>query len=141
MWLLYASLSAVTAALVAIFGKLGLKKIDATTATTVRSVIMAVFLLAFSLLSIKRFAGFNLHTWTRNQWIFIVLAGLAGAASWLFYFAALKAGPADKVVAIDRLSIVLVVVLAAMFLGETITWKIGLGAALMVGGAILLSIK
>jgi bacterial/archaeal transporter family protein len=75
----------------------------------------------------------------RKGWIFIGLAGLAGAGSWLAYFAALKIGQASAVSGLDRLSVVFVVVLAALFLGESLTaWKV-VGAALMVAGAVLIA--
>lgn len=141
MWVLYAFLSATTAALVAVFGKIGLSKIDSNVATTVRSIVMAVLLVVFSLFFIEKFRGFSVHDWSSRQWLFVILSGAAGALSWLFYFAALKNGPASKVVAIDRLSLVMVFVLAILFLGETFRWKGAVGAVLMVGGAILLSIK
>lgn len=140
MWLIYASLSAASAALVAVFGKIGLQKIDSTLATTIRSVIMAAFLIVIAL-SLKKFQGFSAHDVTSKEWTYITLAGVAGALSWLFYFAALKVGRADAVVAVDRMSILLVAILAALFLGEAFTWKIAAGSVLMVGGAILLSIK
>ncbi len=140
MWLLYAFLSAVAAALVAIFGKLGLKNVDATLGTTIRSIIMAGFLVLVSLF-LKKFDGFSLQTISGKDWMWIVLAGIAGAISWLFYFIALKSGMVTKVVAIDRLSIVFAVVLAALVLGETLGWKTAVGALLMVGGAILISLK
>jgi drug/metabolite transporter (DMT)-like permease len=69
----------------------------------------------------------------------IALAGVAGAASWLFYFLALKIGQVNSVVVIDRLSVVFVVILSAIFLGEALTWKTALGVALMVGGALLVA--
>ena len=140
MWLLYAFLSSVTAALVAIFGKLGLKDIDPTLATTVRSVIMATFLLFVSL-ALGKFSGFSLAAFSGREWLLITGAGVAGALSWLFYFIALKYGLATKVVVIDRLSLVFVIILAAIFLGEQLTWKSVLGAALMVAGALLITLK
>jgi len=140
MWLLYAFGSAVFAALVAIFGKLGLKGVDSTLATSVRAVIMAVFLFVVSL-SIGKWNGFSIHSFSSRDWLLIVLSGVAGALSWLLYFAALKLGPASAVAAIDRLSIVFVVVLAAIFLSEAFSWKIGLGAAIMALGAVLITLK
>lgn len=140
MWLLYAFLSAVTAALVAIFGKLGLKNVGATLGTTIRSLIMAAFLVLVSLF-LRKFDGFSLPSLSGKDWLWIVLAGIAGALSWLFYFIALKSGMVAKVVAIDRLSIVLAVALAALVLGESFGWKTALGSLLMVGGAILISLK
>ncbi len=140
MWIVYAFLSALTAAAVAIFGKLGLKNIDSTLATTVRSIIMAGFLVLVSFF-LNKWQGFSLHTFSNKDWLLIVLAGVAGALSWLFYFFALKTGLATKVVVIDRLSLVFVVILAALFLGETMGWKTVVGALLMVAGAILISLK
>lgn len=140
MWLLYAFLSAITASLVAIFGKLGLQSIDPTLATTIRSIIMAGFLVVVSVF-LRKFEGFSFSSFSGRDWLFIALAGLAGALSWLFYFLALKIGLASRVVAIDRLSVVFVVVLAALFLGESFGWKTALGALLMAGGAILITLK
>ncbi len=140
MWLFYAFLSAFFAALVAIFAKLGLKDIDSTLATTVRSIIMAVFLITVAF-ALKKFDGFTISSFSGREWMLITLAGVAGALSWLFYFSALKSGTASSVVAIDKLSIVFVVILAVFFLGETLTWKVGIGAIVMTLGAILMTLK
>lgn len=140
MWLTYAILSAITAALVAIFGKLGLSKVDSTLATTIRGIIMAVFLIVVTL-SLKKFEGFTMRSLDSKQWLYIVLAGIAGALSWLFYFAALKNGAATRVAAIDRLSIVFVLIFAILFLGESFRVKPAVGAALMAVGAILMTLK
>lgn len=139
MWLAYAFLSALGAAGVAVFAKLGLQNLDSTLATTIRAIIMSGFLVVISLF-LGKFEGFNFSSLGQKEWVLIALAGVSGALSWLFYFLALKLGPADGVVAIDRLSIVLVVILAAIFLGEALTPKIALGAALMVVGALLISL-
>lgn len=140
MWIIYAFLSAITASLVAIFGKLGLKNVDSTLATTIRAIIMALFLISVSL-ALKKFQGFSLSSLSSKDWLLIVLAGIAGALSWLFYFFALKIGPASQVAVIDRLSLVFVILLAALFLGESLTLKVVLGAILMVIGAILIVLK
>ena len=140
MWLAYAFLSAIFAAAVAIFGKLGLKGLDTTLATTIRALIMAGLLFVVSL-SLGKFNGFTFSALSSREWILIALSGVAGAASWLFYFFALKDGPVSPVAAIDRLSIVFVVALAALFLGETIGWKTALGSFLIVVGAILITLK
>lgn len=137
MWILLALLSGVTAALVAIFGKLGLKTIDSTLATTIRSIIMAAFLIIVSL-SLKKFSGFSPKEITTKDWFYIIAAGVAGATSWLFYFAALKLGPASKVASVDRLSLLFVFILSALFLGESLTVKTALGALLMVAGIFLI---
>lgn len=124
--------------MVAIFGKIGLKEVDSTIATTVRAVVMAAFLVITSFLIGKVDL---LKTINGKVLTYVILSGIAGALSWLFYFYALKTGPATGVVALDRLSIVFVVVLAAIFLGEGITVKSGVGVALMVSGALLMAFK
>ena len=139
MWFLYALLSAISAAFVAFFSKLGLKNIDPTLATTVRSIIMAVFLILVSF-SLKKFTDFSLQTFSSKDWVLIILAGIAGAVSWLFYFMAIKAGDTTKVVAIDKMSLVFVALLAFLFLGENLKWQGILGIFLMVIGTILVSI-
>ncbi len=139
MWLGYALLSALSAAAVAIFGKLGLKSIDATLATTIRSVIMAGFLVLTSL-ALKKFNGFSFSGLSNREWIFIALSGVAGALSWLFYFLAIQKGVTTQVVAIDRLSVIFVVFLAALFLGETLSLKVISGAVLLVAGALLIAL-
>lgn len=131
-------LSAVSAALVAIFGKIGLAGVDTTVATTVRAAVMATFLIMVTAALGK--AGL-VATLPGRAITFIVLSGIAGAVSWLFYFFALKYGPAAGVAALDRLSVVFVLVLAALFLGESITWKTGVGAVLVTAGAVFMSIR
>ena len=138
IWILYAALSAIFAALVAIFGKIGLQNIDSTLATTVRSVVMALFLFIVSL-SLGKFSLIN--TIKNKVLFFIVLSGIAGALSWLFYFLALKTGVVTGVAAIDRLSVVFVVIFAALFLSEKLTLYTSLGTLFMVIGAILMIIK
>lgn len=133
LWLPLALLSAFFAALIAIFGKIGLSKVDTTTATMLRAMIMFLTLLAAVLLSGKLS---SVNALTGKQFFWIVLAGVAGALSWLFYFWALKLGKASQVAPIDRLSAVFVVLLAALFLGESVGWKTAIGSALMVLGAI-----
>lgn len=140
MWLILSILSAVTAALVAIFGKLGLSKIDTTLATTIRAVIMAGFLVSVALV-MGKFRGFTTASLNGREWLYIILAGVAGALSWLFYFAALRTGLASKVSAVDRLSVVFVLIFAILFLGEAFKWKAALGAFLIVAGAILMTLQ
>lgn len=135
MWIGYALLSAIFAAAVAILGKIGLKNVDSTLATTIRAVVMAVFLLGATAILQK----FSLIKTVGSQTLtFIIFSGVAGALSWLFYFLALKNGPATGVAALDRLSVVFVVILAAMFLGEALTLKSVSGLILLVLGALLL---
>ncbi|HDS11432.1 MAG TPA: EamA family transporter [Candidatus Wirthbacteria bacterium] len=134
-WIILSLLSAVFASLVAIFGKIGISKIDSTLATSLRAIIMAIFIviLAFGQNKFKL-----LDTLDNKAIIFIVLSGIAGALSWLMYFLALKSGPATGVAALDRLSVVFVVVFAALFLSESLTWKTASGALLITSGALLM---
>lgn len=137
-WIIYALLSAIFAALVAIFGKIGIKNLDTTLSTTIRSIIMAIFLVGVSAIFGKmKF----INSINGRALLFIVFAGIAGALSWLFYFNALKTGPATGVAALDRLSVIFVVILALFFLGEHFTWKSGVGAFLLTTGAILMAWK
>jgi len=138
VWIIYALLAAVFAAAVAILGKIGLEGVDTTLATTVRAMIMAGFLV---IVSFSLGKSSLLGSITSKPLLFIAASGIAGALSWLFYFSALKHGPASGVAALDRLSVVFVLVLAILFLGEHLTWKSGLGAALVTAGAILMSIR
>ncbi|MFA7314867.1 MAG: EamA family transporter [Candidatus Magasanikbacteria bacterium] len=138
-WIIYALLSAIMAALVAIFGKIGLKGIDTNTATAVRSVIMALFLLALitfqgKLNNIKPILD------NHKALTFIIFSGLAGALSWLFYFIALKNAKVSQIVPIDRMSVVFALLFAFFILGEKITIKAGVGAVLMVIGGILIAL-
>lgn len=137
-WIIFALLSAVFAALVGIFGKVGIKGIDSTLATSVRGVVMAVFLVLVSLILGK---AKLLHTIENRVLVFIILSGVAGALSWLFYFFALKTGPVSGVAALDRLSVVFVLIIAALFLGEHLTWKTGIGGLLITAGAVLMTLK
>jgi bacterial/archaeal transporter family protein len=139
MWLLFALLSAVFAALVAIFGKMGLEGIDSNTATVIRAGVMFGFLVIFILFTgkIENFTTIFSNSKAVN---YIILSGIAGALSWLFYFFALKIGKASQVASIDRLSIVFVIILSVLVIGESINWKIALGAALMAVGAIIVAL-
>lgn len=134
-WMLFALIGAGFAALVAIFAKIGLEGVDTTFATALRAIIMAVFLVAISL-SLGKFDLGNLPP--GKALLFIALSGIAGALSWLAMFAALKMGPAPGVSAIDRTSVIFVLIFSILFLGTQFTWKAALGALLIAAGAILL---
>ncbi|MEK7201387.1 MAG: EamA family transporter [Patescibacteria group bacterium] len=140
MWVLFAAGSAVAAAAVAIFGKLGLKDVDPTLATIIRGVVMALILIAAGFL-FKKFEGFSLSSFSGKAWIFILLSALAGAASWILYFVALKTGPASAVAVLDKMSVFLVILFAALFLGEALTMKSALGIILTVAGTLLILFK
>jgi bacterial/archaeal transporter family protein len=139
LWLIFALLSAISAAAVAIFGKLGLQGIDPNTATAIRAIVMALFLVTVVLIQ-DRFANLSSIMENRKAVFYIVLGGIAGALSWLFYFIALKLGKVQQVAPIDRLSVVFAIILAFLFLGEKITLKVGIGAALVAAGAILIAL-
>jgi transporter family protein len=134
-WMILGLLSAVFAALVAIFGKIGVSNLDSTLATTVRAVIMALFLIIVSFFMGKLDL---IKTIDSKAITFIILAGISGALSWLFYFLALKLGPASGVSALDRLSVVFVLIFSVLFLAEKFTLYKFLGALLITIGAILM---
>lgn len=137
-WIFYGLLSAICAALVAILGKIGIAHLDSVLATTVRGVIMAAFLVLAALFLGK---APQLASIDSRALFYIVLSAIAGGLSWLFYFYALKNGPVGGVVALDRLSLALAVILAAIFLGEKLSWTMAAGVILMVGGALLIVAK
>jgi len=139
LWLIFALLSAITAALVSIFGKIGLKGIDANTATAVRSIIMATFL-AFVVLIQGKLNQIPSIISNRKTIVFIVLSGIAGALSWLFYFMSLNFGKVSQVAPIDKLSVVFTVILSILFLGEKVSIISGLGVGLIAIGAILVAL-
>lgn len=135
-WLIMALLSAVFASLVAILGKIGMDHVDSNLATAIRAVVMAAASMAFVLFT-GAFAQVRELSW--KPLLFVFLSGLAGAASWLFYFGALKAAPASKVAPIDRLSVVFTLILAALFLKEKVSAGIIVGCVLIVAGSILIA--
>jgi len=134
LWILFGFLSALFAALVAIFGKIGIKDIDTTLATTIRAIIMALFLIIVSLVLGKQSLISQINS---KAMIFIILSGIVGALSWLFYFLALKIGEVKGVAVLDRFSVVLVILLAALILGESITIKNWIGIILITAGLLL----
>ena len=136
-WLIYALLSAITAALVAIFGKIGLQGVDSITATGIRAGIMFAIIAVLMLFTGKMPTMVTLDT---NSLFYIFLGGVLGAASWIFYFLALQNGEVSQVASIDRLSIVFVVIFAALFLSEKINIPTMVGVALMATGAIIISL-
>ncbi|MCL6362936.1 EamA family transporter [Pectobacterium carotovorum subsp. carotovorum] len=138
-WLIYALLSAVCAAMVAIFGKIGLQNLDANTATAIRAVIMALFLVGV-VVAQGKLALVGEVIANKKALLFIVLSGVAGALSWLFYFVALKNGNVAQVAPIDKLSVVFAVALAVILLGEKISLMAGTGVALISVGALLVAL-
>lgn len=136
-WLAWALLSALFAAATAILAKLGVAGVDANFATAVRTSVVVVFtwLLAF----LARQPG-SFHVPSKNTWTFLALSGLATGCSWLCYFRALQIGPASRVAPIDKLSVVLVIVFGAVFLGEKITPGKAVGGVLIAAGAIAIAL-
>jgi transporter family protein len=135
-WVWLGLASAASGALVAIFAKVGLSESSPVAVTMVRALIMTAVV---SIAALATGQASAISTLTPRAWLFVSLSGLAGAASWLAYFAALQTGQASAVSALDRLSIVFVIALAALVLGEALTWEKALGGALIVGGAYLVS--
>lgn len=135
-WISLGLIAALGGAGVAVFGKVGLGGVDPTLATTARSIVMTVVLLMVSPGS----GGFRgLTSLDVRAWTFVVLAGLAGAISWLAYFAALRIGAAAQVASIDRLSLAFVVVFSSAFLGERYGWRGWVGVMLVVIGILLVA--
>lgn len=135
-WIHWSLLSALAAAATAIFGKIGVAQIDSNLATAIRTTVILVF--SWGIAVATRQPG-ALARISSRTWLFLGLSGLATGASWLCYFRALQLGPASKVAPIDKLSVALVIVLAALFLGEPLTLKKCLGGVLIVAGAITLA--
>ena len=139
LWLGYALLSALMAALVSVFGKIGLQGLDANTATAIRAVIMALFLVA--VLLVQRNVGLVSEILSNSKaMLFIVLSGVAGALSWLFYFVALKYGKVAQVTSVDKFSVVLAAIIAVVFLGEALSWVSAAGVGLITAGIILVAL-
>lgn len=138
-WLIYALLSAATAALVAIFGKIGLQHLDANTATAIRAVVMAAFLVGVVVVQGKlNLIGTVLAD--KKALFFILLSGVAGALSWLFYFMAIKNGDVSRVAPIDKLSVVFAVILAVILFGEKLSLVAGIGVVLISCGALMVAL-
>lgn len=137
-WLYWAILSAVFAALTAIFAKIGIQGVDSDLATLIRTAIIIIVLSVFVTYTGKWANPFELPSKT---WLFLALSGLATGASWVCYFRALKIGEASKVAPVDKLSLVLVAVFAFTFLGERPSVREWAGIAMVAAGVLLLALK
>jgi transporter family protein len=133
-WVAYAFLSAGAAALTAILAKLGVEGVPSNLATALRTVVVLVFAWG---IAIGQGQHRQIPLLSKRSLIYLGLSGLATGVSWLAYFRALQLGPASRVAPIDKLSLPLTVLLAALWLGEAVSWKVGVGVALMVVGALL----
>lgn len=136
MWLLFALLSSVFAALTSILAKIGIKEVNSNLGTAIRTVV--VLIMSWGMVFLTNAQG-GISDIGKKSWIFLILSGLATGASWLCYYKALQLGDASKVVPIDKLSVVITLILAFVFLHESFTFKslvgcilIGIGTLFMV---------
>jgi transporter family protein len=135
MWWIYALLSALFAALTAIFAKIGIKGVDTDLATAIRTVV--IIILAWAIVFVKG-SNNTIGALTKQNWTFLILSGCATGLSWICYFRALQLGKVSQVAPVDKLSVALAIILAAVFLGETISLKTGIAAALIISGTLVL---
>jgi transporter family protein len=134
-WFLWALLSAFFAGLTAVLAKVGVQQIDSNLATAIRTVVILIFAWSVALVS-KNQAFSDIG---KRTWIFLILSGIATGLSWLCYFRALQLGEASQVAPVDKLSVVVAIVLAAIFLHERMTWHHWVGGALIFTGAVVLA--
>jgi len=137
MWLTYAILSAVFAAATAILAKIGIEKINSNLATAIRTSFVLIF--AWIVVWMQKIEV-NWGEISQKTWIFLFLSALATGLSWLFYFRALQLGQASRVAPVDKLSLVLTIIFAGLFLGEKISWQVFIGALLMTIGTIVIAV-
>ncbi len=135
MWIIYAILSAVFASLTSILAKIGIEGVNSNLATAIRTIV--VLAMAWTMVFITN-AQNGIFDISKKSWIFIILSGLATGASWLCYYKALQTGEASKVVPIDKLSVVLTLILAFIFLNEQFTWKSAVGSLLIAVGTLFM---
>ena len=135
MWLVFAILSAVFAALTSILAKVGISDVNSTLATAIRTVV--VLAMSWGMVFLTKVQG-GISEISRRSWFFLILSGLATGASWLFYYRALQLGEVSKVAPIDKMSIVITLVLAFVFLHEQFTAKSLIGAILLTAGTLVM---
>ena len=135
MWALFAILSAVFAALTSILVKVGVEGVNSNLATTIRT--LALLIMAWGMVFLTH-AQSGLSEIGKKSWIFLILSGLATGASWLCYYKALQMGDASKVVPIDKLSVIITLVLAFVFLHEEFTYKSVIGCILIGAGTLFM---
>lgn len=135
MWLLFALLSAVFAALTSILAKVGIEGVNSNLGTAVRTVVVLV--MAWGMVFLTH-TQTGLRDISQKSWIFLILSGLATGASWLCYYRALQIGEASKVVPVDKLSVVITLILAFLFLHEEFTVKSAIGAILITAGTLVM---
>src|SRR4051812_45114357 len=135
MWWVYALLSALFAALTAIFAKVGIKGVDTDLATAIRTLV--ILILAWGI-AVFRGGVSTIHTLTKQNIIFLCLSGIATGLSWIFYFKALQMGKVSQVAPVDKLSVAIAIVLSIIFLNEKVSTQGFVGAALIITGTIVL---
>jgi transporter family protein len=136
-WIFWALLSAFFAGITAVLAKIGVAGVDSNLATALRTTVVLVFTWAIALATGP---ALSLRQLSNRTLIFLALSGLATGLSWLCYFRALQLGQASRVAPVDKLSVVFAIVLAALLLGERLTWQHYAGGALIVAGAVLLAV-
>ena len=135
MWAVFAILSAVFAALTSILAKIGIEGVNSTLATAVRTVV--VLAMSWGMVFLTNVQG-GILAISRRSWLFLILSGLATGASWLCYYRALQIGEASKVVPIDKLSVVITLIMAFVFLHEQFTMKSLIGSVLITIGTLVM---
>ena len=135
MWLVFALLSAVFAALTSILAKVGIDKVDSTLATAIRTVVVVGMSWLMVFVTNTQSGISNI---SKKSWIFLILSGLATGASWLCYYKAIQLGDVSKVVPVDKLSVVITLVLAFVFLHEEFTAKSVIGCILIAAGTLFM---
>lgn len=135
MWLLFAILSSVFAALTSILAKVGIDGVNSNLATAIRTVV--VLIMAWGMVFMTNTQS-GIAQIGRKSWIFLILSGLATGASWLCYYRALQMGNASKVVPIDKLSVVITIIMAFVFLHEDVSIKLAIGCVLIGAGTLLM---
>ena len=138
MWRLYALLSALFAALTAIFAKVGVKDVNSDLATAIRTTV--ILILTWGIVLFGQHVT-EIKDVNRNTWFFLILSGVATGLSWLFYFKAIQLGDVSRVAPIDKLSIVITILLAFIFLKEQVDLKGVVGALLITAGCVLMLMK
>ena len=135
-WFIFAFLSAIFAALVSILVKIGLKDVNSNLATAIRTTVVLLF--TWGIVFAQGLSK-EISQVSKSAWIFLTLSGIATGLSWLFYFRAIQIGEVSKVMPIDKLSIVIGIVFAALFLGEKLSWMGIVGTILISVGAIMIA--
>ena len=135
MWFVFALLSAVFAALTSILAKVGIEGIDSNLATAIRTGV--VLMMAWGIVWVSGTVG-GISAISTRGWVFLILSGLATGASWLCYYRALQIGEASRVVPVDKFSVVITMVLAFLFLHETVDWKTIVGGVLITAGTLVM---